>query len=101
MTDPQSYCWHVSVVNNLVDHVERTIICKTSTEAQRTKVFLLRQMILETETDRKGSPLPPVSEIEEIMYDEYHTRIVIIEFPVEVDKPIGLSGFFAEFDPTR
>lgn len=101
MRDPQSFCWHVSVIDSLVDHVQRTIICKTSGEALRTKTFLLRQMILETESEREGSPLPPVSEIESIMLDEYNTYVEINEYPAEVDKPIGLSGFHAEFDPTR
>jgi len=57
------------------------------TEAGRVKTFLLRQMILETESEREGTPLPSSEDIESIMYDKYQKSVVIVEVERAMESP--------------
>lgn len=83
----QSITYEVRVTDSVQDQVERAIPCWSMTEAGRVKTFLLRQMILETESEREGTPLPSSEDIESIMYDKYQKSVVIVEVERAMESP--------------
>lgn len=81
--------FHVRIKDLTQGWVEREIKCSSLDEAVRTKAFLLRQMILESES-MDSSPLPSSSEIEKIML-ERHSKSIEIEESDEEAKIMGLT----------